>query len=153
MLSIPPTMRVFVATGATDMRKSFSGLAGLTRSVIEQDPMNGHLFVFFNKRRTMMKAVFWDRNGYALLAKKLAKGTFVLPEADERGVVAVEATELMLLLDGIDLSNARTRPRWERAPKWSSTATSASTSTASPTPLASACAESMQKGLAISDRM
>ena len=131
MLSIAPTMRVFVATGATDMRKSFSGLAGLTRSIIEQDPMSGHLFVFFNKRRTMMKAVFWDRNGYALLAKKLAKGTFVLPEADERGVVAVEATELMLLLDGIDLSNARTRPRWERSSKWSSSESAATSSSTS----------------------
>ncbi len=116
-------MRVYMATGATDMRKSFSGLAGLARSVIEKDPMSGHLFVFFNRRRTMMKAVFWDRNGYALLAKKLAKGTFVLPQTDERGVVVVVATELMLLLDGIDLSNARTRPRWEPAPAWTSAAT------------------------------
>ncbi len=118
MLSIPPTMRVFVATQPTDMRKSFSGLAGLTRSVVEQDPMSGHLFVFFNKRRTMMKAIFWDRNGYALLAKKLAKGTFVLPTNGEAGVVTLEATELMLLLDGIDLSNARRRPRWQRSEKW-----------------------------------
>lgn len=123
MRSIPPTMRVFVATGATDMRKSFSGLAGLVRNVMEQDPLDGHLFVFFNKRRTLMKAVFWDRNGYVLLAKKLAKGTFILPEADDRGVVALEATELMLLLDGIDLSNARMRPRWERSPKWSGMST------------------------------
>lgn len=130
MLSVPSTMRVYVATGATDMRKSFSGLAGLTRSVIEQDPMSGHLFVFFNRRRTMMKAVFWDRNGYALLAKKLAKGTFVLPRADARGVAEVEATELMLLLEGIDLSAAKRRPRWQPSTKWSkeSTATRESAS-------------------------
>jgi transposase len=129
MLSIPPTMRVFVATGATDMRKSFSGLAGLARSVIEQEPMSGHLFVYFNRRKTLMKAIFWDRNGYALLAKKLAKGTFVLPTASERGVVAVEATELMLLLEGIDLSNATRRPRWERSPKWSPSSVTATSAT------------------------
>lgn len=101
------------------MRKSFSGLAALTRGVLEQDPRSGHLFAFFNRRRTMMKAIFWDRSGYALLAKKLAKGTFVLPEADARGVVEVEATELLLLLEGIDLSTARRRPRWEPSAKWS----------------------------------
>ena len=119
MLNIPSTMRVYVATGATDMRKSFSGLAGLTRSVLEQDPTSGHLFVFFNRRKTMMKSIFWDRSGYALLAKKLAKGTFVLPEADVHGVVELEATELMLLLEGIDLSTATRRPRWEPSAKWS----------------------------------
>ena len=57
MLSIPPTMRVFVATTAIDMRKSFDGLVGVVRSLIAQDPLSGHLFVFFNKRRTMMKAI------------------------------------------------------------------------------------------------
>ena len=117
MLSIPPTMRVFVATGATDMRKSFSGLAGLTR-IVDQDPLSGHLFVFFNRRRTMMKAIFWDRNGYALLAKKLAKGTFVLPRAGGQEIVSMEATELMLQLEGIDLSNGSERPRWTRSTQW-----------------------------------
>ena len=111
-----------MATQATDMRKSFTGLAGCTRTIFEQDPMNGHLFVFFNRRRTMMKALFWDRNGYALLAKKLAKGTFVLPTSQDGDVATIEANELLLLLDGIDLSEARRRPRWERMPQWSSDA-------------------------------
>ena len=119
MLSIPPTMRVFVAVKPTDMRKSFSGLAVAVRAVVAEDPLSGHLFVFFNRRRTMMKSIYWDGGGYCLMAKQLARGTFVLPMANERGVVELGASELALILDGIDLSNARRRPRWERAEQWS----------------------------------
>ncbi len=119
MLSIPPTMRVFVAVEPTDMRKSFSGLVSATRSVIRQDPLSGHLFVFFNRRKTMMKSIFWDRGGYCLIAKRLERGAFILPPAGRTGVVELEAAELALILDGIDLSNARRRPRWEPSPTWS----------------------------------
>jgi transposase len=113
-------MRVFVATNPTDMRKSFDGLVGAVRAVIAQDPLSGHLFAFFNRRRTMMKAVYWDRGGYCMVAKRLVKGTFFLPRAGTRGVIEVEASELALILEGIDLSNARRRPRWEPSPKWAS---------------------------------
>ena len=112
MLSIPPTMRVFVAVAPTDMRKSFDGLVGLAQSVIRRDPLSGHLFVFFNRRCTMMKSVYWDRNGYCLVAKRLERGTFILPDANEDGVVELEAAELALILEGIDLTHARRRPRW-----------------------------------------
>ncbi|MEM7159378.1 MAG: IS66 family insertion sequence element accessory protein TnpB [Myxococcota bacterium] len=81
--------------------------------------LSGQLFVFFNRRQTMMKSIYWDGGGYCLMAKQLARGTFVLPTANERGVVELEASELALILDGIDLSNARRRPRWERAEQWS----------------------------------
>jgi transposase len=112
MLSLPPAVRVFISVEATDMRKSFDGLANETRHVIAQDPLSGHLFVFFNKRRTMVKVLYWDRNGYCLVAKRLERGTFYLPRASERGVVEVEAAELALILEGIDLGGARRRPRW-----------------------------------------
>ena len=115
MLSVPPTMRVFLAAQPTDMRRSFDGLVALTRSALSQDPLSGHLFAFVNRRRTMMKAVYWDRNGYCLVAKRLEKGTFVLPVATARATVEVEAVELTLLLEGIDLSKARRRPRWTPA--------------------------------------
>ncbi|MEE9393248.1 MAG: IS66 family insertion sequence element accessory protein TnpB [Planctomycetota bacterium] len=118
MLNVPPTMRVFVAMAPTDMRKSFDGLSNAARSVIEKDPLSGHLFVFFNRRRTMMKAVYWDRNGFCLVAKRLEKGTFILPPK-KSGVLELEAAELALILEGIDLSNARRRPRWQPAPAWS----------------------------------
>jgi transposase len=109
-------MRVFAYTKSTDMRKSFDGLVGLTRSVIKEDPLYGHLFVFFNRRFTMMKAVHWDRNGYALIAKRLERGTFIMPNIRADGVIELEAAELALILEGIDLSSARRRPRWVPAP-------------------------------------
>ena len=115
MLSLPPTMRVFLAAQPTDMRRSFDGLVALTRSALSQDPLSGHLFAFINRRRTMIKAVYWDRNGYCLVAKRLEKGTFVLPVAKDGTVLEVEAVELTLLLEGIDLSKARLRPRWAPA--------------------------------------
>lgn len=116
MLSLPPAVRIFVALAPTDMRKSFDGLAGETRHVIEQDPLSGHLFVFFNRRRTMVKVLYWDRNGFCLVAKRLERGTFRLPAAPERGVVEMEAAELGLILEGLDLRGARRRPRWTPAP-------------------------------------
>jgi transposase len=112
MLSLPPTVRVFVALEATDMRKSFDGLANETRQQIAQDPLSGHLFVFFNRRRTMVKVLYWDRNGYCVVAKRLERGTFHPPHANEQDVVEVEAAELALILEGIDLHGARRRPRW-----------------------------------------
>jgi len=119
MLSLPTTMRVFVAVSPIDMRKSFDGLANAAQTVMKQDPLSGHLFVFFNRRCTMMKAVHWDRNGYCLIAKRLERGTFVLPPANTRGVVELEAAELALIVEGIDLTNARRRPRWEPSAAWS----------------------------------
>lgn len=74
MLSLPPSVRIFVAVDATDMRKSFDGLASEAQRVIAQDPLSGHLFVFFNRRRTMVKVLYWDRNGFCLVAKRLERG-------------------------------------------------------------------------------
>jgi transposase len=112
MLSLPPSVRIFVALESTDMRKSFDGLAGEVQRLIEQDPLSGHLFVFFNRRRTMVKVLYWDRNGFCLVAKRLERGTFRLPEVKESGVVEMEAMELGLILEGIDLRGARRRLRW-----------------------------------------
>jgi transposase len=116
MLSLPPAVRIFVALAPTDMRKSFDGLAGETRHVIEQDPLSGHLFVFFNRRRTMVKVLYWDRNGFCLVAKRLERGTFRMPEAPGSGVVEMEAAELGLILEGLDLRGARRRARWAPSP-------------------------------------
>ena len=115
MMSLPPSVRIFVALEPTDMRKSFTGLECLTRGVLGEDPLSGHLFVFFNRRRTMVKALYWDRTGFALLAKRLERGTFRLPAMNERGVVEMEWAELSLLLEGLDLRGVRRRRRWEPA--------------------------------------
>lgn len=96
------------------MRAQFDGLAGAVRQYLGGDPRSGHIFMFFNRRRTMVKALYWDRSGYCLWAKRLEKGCFHLPEpaADGAAAVEMEASELMLVLEGIDLVGATRRARW-----------------------------------------
>jgi len=112
MLSLPPSVRVFVARGATDMRKSFDTLAALVIDVIDHDPQSGHLFFFMNRRRDRVKILWWDRSGYCLLAKRLEHGRFrVFDRADgNAGSFEVTVSELSLMLEGIDLRGARRRP-------------------------------------------
>jgi transposase len=113
MLMLPPSVRVHLATAPADMRCAFDGLTARVQGVLEQDPFSGHLFVFRNKRRDRVKILFWDRSGFCLWYKRLEKGTFHFPEAVGESV-EVEAAELALLLEGIDLRGARRRPRWHR---------------------------------------
>ena len=111
MLSLPPSVRVFAARGATDMRKSFDTLAALVCNVVDEDPQSGHLFVFVNRRRNRVKILWWDRSGYCLLAKRLEHGQFrIYDQAGERaGAFEMTASDLSLLLEGIDLRGARRR--------------------------------------------
>ena len=108
---LPPAVRIFLAVGPADLRRSFDGLAAMAREVIREDPLSGHLFVFSNRRRDRVKVLFWDRSGFVLWYKRLEKGVFRFPSA-EAGSVEVEAAELMLLLEGIDLAGSRRRERW-----------------------------------------
>lgn len=112
MLSLPPSVRIFVARGATDMRKSFDTLAALVTDVIAEDPQSGHLFVFLNQRRNRVKILWWDRSGYCLLAKRLEHGQFHIYDrvSESSGRYEVSASDLTLLLDGIDLRGAKRRP-------------------------------------------
>jgi transposase len=118
MLTLPPTVRVYLATQPVDFRKSFDGLAGATQELIRQDPLCGHLFVFLNKRRNQVKILMWDRNGFCLLCKRLEHGRFHLPgELPANGQpLELETAELGLMLEGIDLRGARRRPRWSPPP-------------------------------------
>ncbi|RMF83778.1 MAG: transposase [Planctomycetota bacterium] len=111
MLSLPPSVRIFVAREPADMRKQFDGLAALVIDVIDEDPQSGHLFVFYNKRRNRVKILWWDRSGYLLLCKRLEHGRFnFFDRADADGArIEVNASELALLLEGIDLRGARRR--------------------------------------------
>lgn len=112
MLSLPPAVRIFVARGVTDMRKSFDTLAALVCDVIDEDPQSGHLFVFMNRRRDRVKVLWWDRSGYCLLAKRLEHGQFRIYDqaGDHKTRYEVSASDLALLLEGIDLRGARRRP-------------------------------------------
>jgi transposase len=118
MLTLPPSVRIYVAAQPVDLRRSFDGLAAATRAVLAQEPLSGHLFVFFNRAMTLVKILFWDRSGWCLFAKRLEKGTFKLPQERQDGTPGfeVEAAELSLILEGIDLAGARRRPRWKPEP-------------------------------------
>lgn len=113
MLMLPPSVRVFIATEPADMRCAFDGLTARVQHILEQDPFSGHLFVFRNKRADRVKVLFWDRSGFALFYKRLEKGTFRFPTGSGKAT-EVEAAELALLLEGIELRGARRRPRWRR---------------------------------------
>ena len=115
MLSLPANVRLYLCTTPTDMRKSFDGLHTLVRQVFELDPLDGHLFLFVNRRRDRIKLLWWDRDGLALWYKRLEMGTYQLPVVsdDARGV-EIDATQLALLLSGVDQSSAKRRKRYRR---------------------------------------
>ena len=115
MLTLAPATRVYLAPGATDMRKSFTGLAAVTEGVIGEDPTSGHLFAFCNRRRNLLKILFWDGTGFWLLAKRLERGTFAWPAvADEH--LTLSGEELSWILGGLDLQQAARRRWWKRQP-------------------------------------
>jgi transposase len=108
---------VFVATAPCDLRKQFDGIAVLVEQGLHHDPRSGHLFVVFNRRGDQVRILFWDRQGYCLFAKRLERGRFRLPwEQPAEAAVEMEAAELALILEGIDLRGAKRRARWTAAP-------------------------------------
>jgi transposase len=115
MISLPHSIRVFLHTPATDLRKGFDALSGLVTTAFSQDPTSGHLFLFVNRRRDRLKILYWDRDGLAIWYKRLETGSFQLP-AVAPGAVSIEMspTQLTLILSGIDLGSARQRKRYQR---------------------------------------
>jgi transposase len=125
MLSLPLPVRVFVSTKPADMRRSFDGLALLVEQHLGQDPLSGDLFVFRSKRGDKLKMLYWQDDGYSLWYKRLEEGTFrfpalpaegqngPFPRSGEHGLV-IRAAELAMLLDGVELSSVKRRPRYRR---------------------------------------
>lgn len=111
MLTLPPSVRIYVATGATDLRRSIDGLAALVRERLTLEPMSGHLFVFRNRRGDRLKILVWDRSGYWVLYKRLERGTFSWPQGERDLSVEMRAADLMLLLSGVEMAGTRRR-RW-----------------------------------------
>ena len=123
MLSLPSLgeldqglrVRVFLCTSPTDMRKGFDTLAVLVREGLGYDPLAGHLFLFVGRRRDRLKLLYWDRDGYALWYKRLEQGTFRMPVAKpETASIELKASELAMLLEGIDLRSIKRRKRFQR---------------------------------------
>lgn len=108
MLSFPPTVQVYVAREPVDMRKSYDGLSGCVEQILDADPLSGHLFVFFNRRRNQVKILVWDRTGYCIYCKRLELGKFTVPGENS----IIDFPRLLLVLEGIDLSQSRQRKRF-----------------------------------------
>jgi transposase len=111
VLTLSPAVRIYVATGATDLRRSIDGLAALVRQRFDLDPLSGHLFLFRNRRGDRLKILAWDHGGFWVLYKRLERGTFAWPRDDEGDAVTMRSGDLGLLLSGIDLTHTRRR-RW-----------------------------------------
>jgi transposase len=108
--------KVYVAVEAVDMRKGFDGLYGLVRDQLGQDPLSGHLFLFSNRTRTRLKALVWDGSGLWVCAKRLEKGRYRWPTAGEQQrSVTMRAEELAMLVNGLDLQQARPRDWYRRS--------------------------------------
>ncbi|MCP4571749.1 MAG: IS66 family insertion sequence element accessory protein TnpB [bacterium] len=104
--------RIYLCTAPTDMRKGFDTLAVLVREFLGQDPMSGHLFLFISRRRDRLKVLYWDADGFAMWYKRLEQGTFRSPRvADDDAGVELKASELAMLLEGIDLKSVKRSKR------------------------------------------
>ena len=103
-MSFPTSVRIFVAREPTDLRRSFDRLAAMASDVLGQDPLSGHVFCFFNRRRDRVKLLFWERGGYWLFYRRLEAGTFAVP-----GQAQITARELFLVLEGIEVIRERRR--------------------------------------------
>ena len=119
MMLLPRAVRVYVATAPCNLRRSFEGLTNEVRGTLAMDPLSGHVFVFLNRRKTMVKLLVWTRGGFTIVHKRLERGTFTFPRQVQLGVSSVEldVDELAMLLEGIDVSRVRRSPRWEPLPR------------------------------------
>jgi transposase len=122
MLSLPASIRIYVYTGVTDMRRSFDRLAQMVEEHLEQDPESGHLYLFFNRRRDCVKMLLWEGDGFVIWYKRLEAGTFAVPapgaphsHGAPSGGVQIPARDLNLLLGGVDPARVTRRKRFQRA--------------------------------------
>src|SRR5450432_4724193 len=110
MMLLPASVRVYLCASACDMRRSFDGLHAMVTQSMELDAFAGHLFVFANRRRDRIKILYWDRDGFAVWAKRLEEGTYAMPFGDSAGEAARDyRSRTGSLAFGIDLSQAKRR--------------------------------------------
>lgn len=115
MLSVSPAVKIFLYAQPADLRRGYDGLAAIVEGAMGENPLSGALFVFVNKRGNRVKLLYWDRDGYAIWMKRLERGTLEMPRADDPDVASVKitASQLSLILEGIELSSVRRRRRFE----------------------------------------
>jgi transposase len=114
MLSLSASIRIFVHTQPTDMRKQYNGLHALVTHALGQDVMTGDYFVFFNRRQHRCKILYWDRDGLVVWAKRLERGRFQIPAARNGALsVEVDGTTLAMILGGVDLQSVQRRKRYQ----------------------------------------
>ena len=116
MLTFPGSLKVFIAMEPEDLRKSFTGLWAATVNVLKDDPSDGSLYVYTNRRRNRVKILYWDGTGLWVMTKRLEQGTFSWPKGIEvkYGKLQLSAEALALLLDGVDLRRGSLRPWYQR---------------------------------------
>lgn len=113
MIGFTSAQRYYLSRQTADMRKSYDGLSGLVRQGLGRDPLSGEVFIFLNRRRTMIKILVWDRSGFVLWGKRLERGTFELPRRGEDGTsIVLSWEELVLILEGVSLRSVRRRKRY-----------------------------------------
>lgn len=113
MLTLPASVRVYLAPEPVDLRRGHDGLTAIVRNVWKLDPFAGHLFVFVGRRLDRTKILFWDRNGFVVYYKRLSKGRFRMPKvARDACRVELDATTLAMMLDGIDVQRVKRPSRW-----------------------------------------
>ena len=101
MIAVPTGMQIWIVAGVTDLRRGFTGLAGMVQTALEQNPFSGQVFVFRGKRGDLIKILWWDGDGLCLFAKRLEHGRFIWPQADN-GTISLTPAQLSMLLEGID---------------------------------------------------
>ena len=114
MFGLGPATKIYISLDGVDMRKGFDGLYGLVRDHLGEDPQSGHLFLFTNRARTRLKALVWDGSGLWVCAKRLERGRFGWPAANGARSVTLRPEELAMLINGMELTQARPRRNWMR---------------------------------------
>jgi transposase len=114
VIGIPQSVRILIGTTPIDMRKSIDGLTAIVQQELEEDAYSGHLFIFVSRRRDRVKILAWDKGGFVLVYKRLERGQFKLPHMDPSTMaVEIDATQLAMLLDGIDFGRVRRPDHWK----------------------------------------
>jgi len=114
MILLPQAVRIYVACAPVSLRKSFEGLSNEVRAVLSADPLSGHVFIFLNRTRTQVKMLLWTRGGFTIVHKRLERGRFTFPAQvrPEVACVEIDAHELAMLLEGLELKSSRSSARW-----------------------------------------